>query len=56
MDQDRRFVVSGRLKADFDNGRHYYDLHGTTLQSPTLASALPSSSSLEWHRNNKFLS
>ena len=55
VDKDLRFVVSGRLKADFDNGRHYYDLHGTTLQSPILASVLPSSSSLEWHRHNKFL-
>lgn len=55
IDEDKRFVVSGRLKADFDNGKHYYDLHGTTLRSPILASALPSSSSLEWHRDHRFL-
>ncbi len=55
IDEDRRFVVSGRLKADFDNGKHYYDLHGTTLRSPILAAALPSSSSLEWHRDHRFL-
>ncbi|MGX5829874.1 hypothetical protein ACWGS8_20855 [Mesorhizobium sp. 43Arga] len=40
MDKDLRFVVSGRLKADFDNGRHYYDLHGTTLLLPILAFSL----------------
>ena len=55
IDEDHRFVVSGRLKADFDNGKHYYDLHGTGLRSPVLPSAAPSSSSLEWHRANTFL-
>jgi len=55
VDENRRFVVSGRLKADFDNGKHYYDLHGTALCAPVLASAAPSSSSLEWHRNHRFL-
>ncbi|MGX9053785.1 HNH endonuclease [Mesorhizobium sp. 14Argb] len=40
VDKDLRFVVSGRLKADFDNGRHYYDLHGTTLLLPILAFSL----------------
>lgn len=55
VDEDRRFVVSGRLKADFDNGKHYYDLHGTTLRAPVLASAAPSTAALEWHRNSRFL-
>lgn len=55
IDEDRRFAVSSRLKADFDNGKHYYDLHGTTLRSPILPLATPSSSQLEWHRDNKFL-
>lgn len=55
VDEDRRFVVSGRLKADFDNGKHYYDLHGTELRAPILSSAAPSSNALDWHRNNRFL-
>lgn len=55
VDDRRRFVVSGRLKADFDNGKHYYDLHGTELRSPILPSASPSFGALEWHRENKFL-
>lgn len=55
VDEDRRFVVSGRLKADFDNGKHYYDLHGTTLRAPVLPTATPSSGALEWHRNSRFL-
>ena len=55
VDEDRRFVVSGRLKADFDNGKHYYDLHGTALRPPVLSIAAPSSGALEWHRNSRFL-
>lgn len=55
VDERRRFVVSGRLKADFDNGKHYYDLHGTEIRAPILASATPSMVSLDWHRSNKFL-
>jgi len=55
VDESRRFVVSGRLKADFDNGKHYYDLHGTPLRAPVIATAAPSDISLEWHRNMRFL-
>ncbi len=55
IDEDARFVVSGRLKADFDNGKHYYDLHGTPLRAPVLASAAPSSAALDWHRRHRFL-
>ena len=55
VDEQRRFVVSRRLKADFDNGKHYYDLHGTELRSPLLPSAAPSSDALQWHRDNRFL-
>jgi putative restriction endonuclease len=55
VDEKRRFVVSGRLKADFDNGKHYYDLHGTPLRSPILPSSMPSSASLDWHRTHRFL-
>lgn len=55
VDEQRRFVVSRRLKADFDNGKHYYDLHGTELRSPLLPSAAPSHDALQWHRDNRFL-
>lgn len=46
---DRRFEVSGRLKADFDNGRHYYDLHGTPIRAPKNRYAAPSADALSWH-------
>ena len=50
-----RFEVSRRLKEDFDNGRHYYDLQGTTVRLPRVQDALPSSAALTWHRENRYL-
>ena len=55
VDNDLRFVVSSRLKSDFDNGRHYYDLQGTAVRSPSVRSAAPSEEALTWHRENRFL-
>ncbi|PAP91962.1 HNH endonuclease [Mesorhizobium wenxiniae] len=55
IDEDKRFVVSGRLKADFDNGKHYYDLQGTRLRPPTTTARGPSEDSLRWHRDHPFL-
>ncbi len=52
---DGRFEVGSRLKADFDNGRHYYDLHGTPVRPPSKPDALPSPTSLRWHRENCYL-
>lgn len=52
---DRRFEVSRRLKADFDNGRHYYELHGSEVRPPISTRALPSPEALAWHRENRFL-
>ena len=53
VSNDHRFEVSKRLKVDFDNGRHYYDLHGAPVRSPL--EGLPSSETLVWHRQNRFL-
>lgn len=55
IDDDLKFVVGKRLKSDFDNGRHYYDLQGTPVRSPQLSSVVPSAASLRWHRQNRFL-
>jgi putative restriction endonuclease len=52
---DHRFEVSGRLKADFDNGRHYYDLHGTELRRPLKGVPLPEAALLAWHREFTYL-
>lgn len=55
VSQDLRFAVSERLKADFDNGAHYYAMQGRELASPRLGFAPPSSQALRWHRENKYL-
>lgn len=55
VDGGGRFAVSRRLRADFDNGRHYYDLQGTQLRLPAVGDAHPSAEALDWHRTNRFL-
>jgi putative restriction endonuclease len=52
---DGRFEVGRRLKEDFDNGRHYYELHGQRLIQPKQINARASAEALEWHQNNRFL-
>jgi len=54
--KDGRFEkVSHRLKADFDNGRHYYGLHGTPMRLPIRKAGMPSSEALAWHREHRYL-
>ena len=55
VSSDRRFEVSRRLKADFDNGRHDYALHGTALRDSLPGYDPPSAAALAWHRENRFL-
>lgn len=55
VDEDHRFVVGRRLKEEFDNGRHYYEMHGQTLRPPHRKAPLPSAAALEWHRTSRFL-
>jgi len=52
---DGRFEVSSRLKGDFDNGRHYYDLQGTLVRPPRYKDARPSAEALGWHRERRYL-
>lgn len=55
VSEDHRFEVSGRLKADFDNGKHYYDLHGAPVRSPEHHFPRPSPEALTWHREQRYL-
>lgn len=55
VSDDRRFEVSHRLKSDFDNGKHYYDLHGTALRAPLQNFPPPAAEALTWHRENRYL-
>lgn len=54
VSEDHRFEVSARLRADFDNGRHYYELHGQPVRSPRAGAPPPSSVALRWHREERY--
>lgn len=51
---DRRFVVSRRLKDDYENGKTYYALQGTVLQEPRVVAERPAREYLEWHAQERF--
>lgn len=52
---DRRFVVSGRIREDFENGRDYYALHGRQLRDPRDQRSIPSKENLSFHAERVFL-
>jgi putative restriction endonuclease len=52
---DRRFLVSGRLRTDYDNGEHYYQLHGSRVWLPESEEERPGRELLEWHAETQFL-
>lgn len=52
---DLRFAVSQRLKSDFDNGVHYYEMQGREITRPKAGFAPPSPDALRWHRENCYL-
>jgi putative restriction endonuclease len=54
IDDNYRFVVSDRVRTDFDNGNEYHRLHGSPLILPS-PSARPSPAALRWHNENIFL-
>lgn len=55
VDEDLKLVVGRRLKADFDNGKSYYELHGRSLSLPSESRLQPSAAALDWHREHVFL-
>ena len=44
--------VSHRIKEEFENGRDYYRLHGSTIRVPANPTNAPSSEYLDWHNSN----
>jgi putative restriction endonuclease len=50
-----RLEVSARLKADYDNGRTYYPLHGTRLALPKTPQERPTPAYIQWHNEHKYL-
>ena len=51
---DLRFEVSSRIKEEFDNGRHYYELHGHKIDAPSDVGRRPDAEALTWHNENRF--
>jgi putative restriction endonuclease len=49
---DLKFEVSRRIREEFENGRHYYALHGSSIDPPDRPDCRPDSSSLAWHNEN----
>jgi len=49
---DFRVEVSRRIKDEFNNGREYYALHGSSVAVPEQESVRPERSLLLWHAEN----
>jgi hypothetical protein len=51
---DRRFLVSKAIRDEFENGRDYYALDGTTVRDTLSLEARPAKEHLEWHASERF--
>lgn len=51
---DFRFEVSKRIKEEYENGRHYYALHGQEIERPANPKHLPDRDALSWHNRSRF--
>lgn len=49
---DLRFEVSRRIREEFENGRHYYELNGQSIRTPLGPPQRPDTSALRWHNDN----
>jgi putative restriction endonuclease len=46
--------ASNRIREEFENGRHYYALHGHKLVPPERAEYQPDRDALAWHNEERF--
>jgi len=51
---DLRFEVSRCIKEEFENGRHYYELHGKPIAAPADALRRPDLEALRWHNEHAY--
>lgn len=51
---DLRFEVSGRIREEFDNGKHYYALQGHKIEPPSDLGHRPDPDALAWHNEHCF--
>jgi HNH endonuclease len=55
VDEQLKFVVSDRVKTDFDNGNEYRRLQGTVVSVPKSPKYHPDRMALRWHNETIFL-
>ena len=56
VDRDLRFVVSNRVREEYENGREYYAHHGRRLADlPDTPAELPSAEFIDWHNERIFV-
>lgn len=56
IDENLSVVVSKRIKKEFENGRDYYALHGTSLKVlPSNFLEHPAKEFVQWHNENIFI-
>ncbi len=51
---DMTFHVSRKIKEEFENGRHYYQLHGQPISAPISPASHPDAIALTWHNETRF--
>jgi putative restriction endonuclease len=51
---DLRFEVSRKIKEDYQNGRHYYELHGQPIFVPADLTRRPDRELLRWHNEHTY--
>jgi putative restriction endonuclease len=52
---DLRFEVSRKIKEEYENGRHYYELHGKPIHEVKDVLRRPNSEALRWHNEHVYL-
>ena len=52
---ENRFLVSRRIREEFENGRDYYALDGRPITAPRDPADCPDPGALVWHSENRFL-
>jgi putative restriction endonuclease len=51
---DLHFEVSPRIREEYENGRHYYALHGRKIDLPVESDHHPDRDALAWHNDVRF--
>jgi putative restriction endonuclease len=54
INKSMKFEVSHRIKDEYENGKEYYRLHGSTVRLPDNPADCPSLKYIEWHNNFRF--